>query len=456
MTAEELRRVLAGLDARVPTRIVPDLDRIRDLLDVLGSPQRAYPSVHVAGTNGKTSTTRMIDSLLVSFGLRTGRYTSPHLESVQERIAVDGVPLDAAAFAAAYDDVAPFAELVDTRHAEPVTYYELLTAMAFAYFADRPVDAAVVEVGMGGRWDATNVLDAPVAVLTPIGLDHQAYLGETLPEIAAEKAAIVSPGATLVAGVQQPAAAAVLVHRAAEVGASLLREGVEFGVVERRIAIGGQQLTLRGLGGDYEEILLPLHGAHQATNAACALAAVESLLGGGLAERHGRLDVDAVREGFAAVTSPGRLEVVRTSPTVVLDAAHNPAGIGAAVTALSEAFSFTRVAGVFAVLADKDVRAMLVALEPLLSDIVVTTNSSPRALPPDDLAAVAVEVFGADRVLVETRLPDAIEAAVESAESDGLAGAGVLVTGSVVTVGEARALLRRGTQPTRAAGSLEG
>lgn len=440
MGSAELRRVEAALAARIPTRIVPDLDRIRDLLDVLGSPQRAYPSVHVAGTNGKTSTTRMIDALLRAFGIRTGRYTSPHLETVTERIVVDGEPVSDEAFAAAYDDVAPYAELVDGKHTDRVTYYELLTAMAFAHFADVPVDAAVIEVGLGGRWDATNVLNAPVAVVTPIGLDHTQYLGESLAAIAVEKAAIVAPGATLVAAGQAPDAAAVLLARAVEVGAGMLREGVEFGVLHRRLAVGGQQLTLRGLGGDYEDILLPLFGAHQASNAACALAAVEAFLGGG----RGLLDVDAVREGFAAADSPGRLEVVRTSPTVVLDAAHNPAGAAATVTALSESFAFTRLTAVVGVLNDKDARGILEALEPVAAEVVVTTPDSSRALPAAELAEVAEEVFGADRVRVEPALPDALDAGITAAEADAsYGGAGVLVTGSVVTVGTARSLLRR-------------
>lgn len=435
-----LARVEAALNARIPTRIVPGLDRIRDLLHLLGDPQQAYPSVHVAGTNGKTSTARMIDALLTAFGLRTGRTTSPHLSSVTERIAVDGVPLGGSAFAAAYDDVAPLVALTDQRHPDPVSYYEVLTAMAFAHFADRPVDVAVVEVGLGGRWDATNVLDAPVVVVTPIGLDHQAYLGDTLAAIAAEKVAIVAEHATLVTALQEPPAADVIFHRAAEVGAQLLREGVDFGIVQRAVAVGGQQLTVRGRSGDYDEVELPLHGAYQASNAACALAAVEAFLGGS-GGRASQLDLDLVREAFAGVTSPGRLEVLRTAPTVLVDAAHNPAGARAAAAALQEAFSFTRLVGVTAILADKDAAGILAELEPLLAEVVVTTNASPRALPADDLAAIAVEVFGADRVLVEPELPDAVEAAVGLAEEDGLGGAGVLITGSIVTVAEARILL---------------
>jgi len=436
------RRVEAALAARIPQRMIPDLTRIADLVDLLGAPQRSFPSVHVAGTNGKTSTTRLVDALLRSFGLRTGRTTSPHLESVRERICLSGAPLSPEAFARVYDEVAPYAELVDARHPDRVTYHEMLTAMAFAAFADAPVDVAVVEVGMGGTWDATNVVDGAVAVVTPIGLDHTQWLGDTVEQIATEKAGIVKSGSTLVMAQQSLDAARVLMARAVEVGATVAREGIEFGVLSRRVAVGGQLLTLRGLGGDYGEVFLPLHGAHQASNAACALAAVEAFLGGG----RGLLDVEAVREGFAQADSPGRLEVVRTSPTVLLDGAHNPAGAAALVTAVGEEFAFTRLVGVVAMLADKDVRSVLETLEPVLAAVVVTQSTSPRAMPADELAEVAVDVFGADRVEVELRLDDAIDTAIAQAEDETLGGSGVLVTGSIVTVGEARTLLRRGTR----------
>src|SRR3954452_337452 len=242
--AAALARVEKALEDRFPSRMVPDLDRITDLLDLLGSPQRGYPSIHITGTNGKTTTARMIDALLREFGVRTGRYTSPHLESVTERIAFDGMPLDHARFAAGYDDVAPFAELVDGRHDDPVTFFELLTAMAFAAFADVPVEVAVVEVGLGGRWDATNVVQAPVAVVTPIGLDHVGLLGDTVEAIAAEKAGIIHPGAVVVEGPQPAGAADVLAQRADTVEARLLRAGVDFGVRSRSIGVGGQLLSL--------------------------------------------------------------------------------------------------------------------------------------------------------------------------------------------------------------------
>ncbi|MBQ0897337.1 bifunctional folylpolyglutamate synthase/dihydrofolate synthase [Micromonospora sp. U56] len=439
----EFTDVDAELAGRGFTRMVFELDRIESLLDLLGSPQRAYPSIHLTGTNGKTSTARMIDSLLRAFGLHTGRYTSPHLETVRERIALDGEPVSEERFVATYREVKPLAELVDQRSSEPLTYFEMTTALAFSTFADAPVDVAVVEVGLGGAEDATNVLQAGVAVLTPIGLDHTEWLGDTLEDIALHKAGIIHPGATVICAAQDDEAARPILERCVEVGATVAREGTEFGVLRRAVAVGGQVLTIQGLGGVYEEVFIPLHGAHQAQNAAVALAAVEAFLGAGTKRQ---LDVEAVREGFATTSSPGRLEKVRNAPTILLDGAHNPHGMTATVTALQEEFAFSKLVGVLAVLADKDAGSLLELLEPVLDSVVVTSNSSPRAMPADELAALAREVFGPDRVEVADEMPDAIEAAVAEAESDvpgELAGVGVLVTGSVVTVADARRLLKR-------------
>lgn len=433
----------AILDRAPEHDLTPSLVRIREVLDLLGSPQDAAPVIHVAGTNGKTSTARMIEALLREFGLRTGRFTSPHLHTVRERISLDGQPVDAERFVATYDDVAPYLDLVDSRHDVRLSFFEVLTAMGYAAFAEAPVDVAVVEIGMGGSWDATNVTDAKVAVVTPIAVDHVHFLGSTVEEIAAEKAGILKPSSYGVLAQQPVEAAEVLLRRSVEVGAIVAREGLEFGVLSRTLAVGGQVLTLRGLAGEYDEVFLPLMGAHQAHNASTALAAVEAFLGGAHAER-GRLDIDVVRAAFAGVSSPGRLEVARRSPTVVLDAAHNPAGARATAEAVGESFGFTRLVGVFAAMADKDVRGMLEAFEPVLAEVVVTQSSSGRAMPADELAAVAVEVFGPDRVEVTPRLDDAIESAVNLAEEEGdLGGAGVLVTGSIVTVAEARTLLGR-------------
>jgi len=439
--AAVLARVGKALEDRYPSRMVPDLDRIVDLLALLGDPQLAYPSIHITGTNGKTSTARMIDQLVRELGMRTGRHTSPHLEHVTERICVDGEPLSPERFAELYDEVAPYAELVDDRHTERVTFFELLTAMAFAAFADAPVDLAIVEVGLGGRWDATNVINAPVAVVTPISLDHVGILGSTIEEIASEKAGLIHPGATVISAPQSEAAAKVLAARAAQVGATVLWEGIDFGVRSRTIAMGGQMLEIQGLGGSYDEVFVPLYGEHQASNAACSLAAVEAFFG---AQGRGTIDVDVVREAFEAVQSPGRLEIIRRGPTVLLDGAHNPAGAAALAAALEDAFGFDRLVAVVAVLDDKDAAGLLEQLEPVISEVVVTESTSPRALPVDVLAEIAVEVFGEDRVSAFVRLDDAIEAAVTAAESQGqLGGSGVLITGSIVTVGEARRLLKR-------------
>ena len=276
--------VVTALDGRGFTRINFDMQKVRDLMDVLGSPQRAYPAIHLTGTNGKTSTARMIDSLLRAHGLHTGRYTSPHLETVRERISLDGEPVSEERLVATYEEVAPLADLIDKQAAEPLTYFDMTTAMAYAAFADAPVDIAVVEVGLGGEEDATNVIEAGVCVITPIGLDHTEWLGDTIEDIAWAKAGIIHKGATVISAVQTEEAMRPLLERCAEMGATVAREGSEFGVVRRDQAVGGQVLTLQGLGGVYDEMFLPLFGAHQAQNAALALAAVEAFLGAGRRE----------------------------------------------------------------------------------------------------------------------------------------------------------------------------
>ncbi|MGH8889661.1 MAG: bifunctional folylpolyglutamate synthase/dihydrofolate synthase [Acidothermaceae bacterium] len=438
--SDALRRVEKELLARWPeSRIEWKLERMTALMHALGDPHLAYPVLHIAGTNGKTSTSRMADALLRALGLRTGRYTSPHLESITERISVDGEPLSAQAFVDTYDDVAPFFDLVDAGSDVRLSFFEAVTGMAFAAFAEAPVDIAVVEVGMGGRLDATNIVPAPVAVITPVDLDHMVHLGDTIAAIAAEKAGIIKPDQTVVIAAQHPEATQVLLHKVADEGAIVAREGVEFGVAAREIGVGGQLLRLQGLHATYDDVFVPLYGAHQASNAACALAAVEAMVG-----RQGPLDPDLIRAGFASARSPGRLEVVRSSPTILVDATHNPAGARATVETLAEAFAFRRLVGVFAALGDKDVHTMLEIFEPFLAHIVVTENSSGRSMPVDDLAAMAVEIFGEDRVDVASRLDEAIGTAVERAEEDSdFGGAGVLITGSVVTAGDARAMLMR-------------
>jgi dihydrofolate synthase / folylpolyglutamate synthase len=462
---ERLREVELEIASRRPEhQISPTLERIAMLTSMLGDPQRSFQVIHVTGTNGKTSMTRMIDSLLRERGLRTGRFTSPHLESMRERICVDGIPVSAERFVEIYEELLPYVQLTDDRQPAPLSFFEVLVGMAFATFADAPVDVAVIEVGMGGRWDATNVADGAVAVVGPIAMDHMQWLGDTIEEIAAEKAGIIKPGAVAVIAQQpQVTAASVLLEHAAAVGASVVREGIEFGVLAREMAVGGQSLTLRGLRGEYDEVYLPLFGAYQAGNAACALAAVEAFagvsaivgqddgssleLGPGLSASS--LDAELVRDGFAKTSSPGRLEILRRSPTVIADSSHNPAGIAATLDALAESFRFSRLIGVIAVAADKDVTGILEDLEPALTDIVVTTNSLPRSMPAAELGEIAAEIFGEDRVIVSERLDDAIEAAValadEPASLDEIPGSSaVLITGSVVTAGDARALLAPG------------
>jgi dihydrofolate synthase/folylpolyglutamate synthase len=441
--AQTINEAEDALLSRWPeTRLDPSLDRIRAFTELLGDPQHAYQVVHLTGTNGKTSTARMIETLLGALDLRTGRFTSPHVERINERISVDGEPLSDEDFVAAFNDVAPYTHLVDEDQPHPLSFFETVVGMAFAKFAEAPVDVAVIEVGMGGSWDATNVADGAVAVITPIGLDHAQYLGETPVAIAQEKAGIIKPGAIVVLAEQLPEVREVLLARAVEVGASVVEENVDFGVLHRTAAVGGQVISLRGLRGTYDELFVPLYGAHQAQNAALALAAVEALLG------DQPLAADVVGDAFGRVTSPGRLEIMRSSPTILLDAAHNPHGAEATAAALEDSFSFDQVVGVIGVMGDKDAEGMLAVFEPHLSHLVVTQNSTERAMSAVRLGALAVEIYGEDRVSVVPRLADAIDAAAALVEDPGgsgssISGGAVLVTGSVVTVGEARALLRR-------------
>ncbi len=439
---KRVREVEESILARAPEHdLEPSLDRIRAVMELMGDPQRTFPVIHVTGTNGKTSTARIIESVLREMGLKTGRFTSPHLHSMLERIAISGVPVDAERFLAAYDDVIPFIELVDARSAGDggprMTYFEVLVAVAYAAFADLPVDVAVVEVGMGGSWDATNVVDATVSVVTPIDVDHRHFLGDTPEEIAQEKAGIIKEDAITLSAVQPDRdAAEVLVERAIEVGARIKFEGNDFGVDAQDVAVGGQQISLRGLAAEYPDLFLPLHGTHQAQNAAVAVAAVEAFVGGG----EQPLDIDVLRAGLAAVESPGRLEVVRRSPTVVVDAAHNPAGARALRDALNDAFTFVKLVGVVAVMKDKDATEILEILEPALDEVVVTRNSSPRSMSARELGEIANDLFGEHRVTVVRELPEALDTAAGLADEAGVGG-GVLATGSVVTVADVRMLL---------------
>ncbi|WP_255998614.1 folylpolyglutamate synthase/dihydrofolate synthase family protein [Corynebacterium sp. CCUG 71335] len=445
-----LARVEEELRARWPeTKLDPSLERIEMLMDLLGQPQQSYKVIHVAGTNGKTSTVRMIESLLRTFGARVGRTTSPHLQTVTERIGIDGAPIHPADFVRVYEEIKPYMQLVDDKSDHPLSYFEAIVGIALAAFADAPVDIAVVEVGMGGTWDATNVVDADVDVIMPIGLDHTDYLGDTIEQIAGEKAGIVkSPESVTVVADQEPEAMRVVLERTVEVGSAVARLGQEFGVESSTVAVGGQTLTLRGLSGEYDEIFLPLSGPHQARNAAVALAAVEAFFGAGTGKT---LDAELVRAGFAAAVSPGRLERVRSTPTTFIDATHNPHGARALAAALERDFEFARLVGVLGILDDKDALGIFQALEPVLSEVVITQTSSPRATDAFELAEIARDVFGEERVHVEGHLPSAyslaVELAEEALEAVGVqSGSGVLITGSVVTAGEARAMFGKDPQ----------
>jgi dihydrofolate synthase/folylpolyglutamate synthase len=424
------------------SRLEPSLDRIRAVTDALGRPQHAVPVVHVTGTNGKTTTARAVDDLLRGAGLRVGRYTSPHLESVRERIVVDGAPLDEDRFAAAHDRLRPVLARVEDR-CGPLSFFEVVTAMAFLTFAEETLDAVVLEVGMGGTWDATNVADGAVSVVTPIALDHTEYLGPDVAAIAREKAGIVKPGSVAVLADQPPAALAVLLDRAREVGATVRDAGQGVRVLDRVPREDGQLLGLRGEEREHRDLFVPLLGGHQAGNVATAVTAAEAFLG-----RTGhRLGTATVRDVLARLRSPGRLETVREVPRVWVDASHNPAGTAATVAAVRELPSVDRLVVVLAVLEGKDADGMLQALGGSADEVLVTENSSPRRLPAPALAARAAAVLGAGRVTLEPALPDALRAALHRATLPGAGRTAVLVTGSVVTAGEARALLRAEPRP---------
>ena len=446
-----MREVESEILSRAPEhRVQPSLERVEWALDLLGNPERAYRNIHITGTNGKTSTARMAERLLAATGMRTGRFTSPHLATIRERIALDGEPISEEGFIAAWEDVAPYIRMVDERSAAAggprMSFFEVLTVMALAVFADHPVDVAVIEVGMGGTWDCTNVVPGDVEVITPIGLDHAAWLGDTIEEVASNKAGIIKDGAMLITSVQPPAAQAIIAAAGVvwrreldpeedpdEAGAGILS------VLDRTLAVGGQMATLRTTAAVYEDVFIPLHGDYQAHNALLALASAEALFGGRA------LPAKIVEDGFASVASPGRMEVLRSSPTVIVDAGHNPHGLGALVPAVEEAFGFRHLVAVVGVMADKDVEGILSVLEPACDAVVCVPIDSPRALEVEDLAVVAREVFGADRVETTDTLAGGIERAVTLSEGfeDPLTSSGVLIVGSVILAAEARALFGR-------------
>ena len=432
-----VQEIYRSIVARAPEHdIDPTLDRVKLALDILGDPQNSYPSIHITGTNGKTSTSRMIDSLLTAFGMKTGRFTSPHLLDVRERISLEGHPITREGFVRAWEDVAPYIGMVDERSQEEggprLSFFEVFTIMAYAAFADYPVDAAVVEVGMGGRWDATNVIDAGVAVITPIALDHTKWLGSTIEEIAREKAGIIKPGQIVVIMQQEEAVLDILLEQARSVDAIARVEGRDFEVVDRQMGVGGQMVTIRTPSAIYEDVFVPLFGQYQAHNAAAALVAVEAFMGGR------GLDGRIVEQGLMNASSPGRMQVVRHSPTIIVDAAHNPAGAATLREAVESSFAFARIAGVYSAMGDKDVEGVLSEVEPFVDHLVVTQMPGERAADLARLEEIAGEVFGPDRVDVRESLADAVDRAAEIAEAGAQPAdrSGVLVFGSVMLAGE--------------------
>lgn len=425
-----------------------DLDRMNLMLDVLGHPEESFRVIHVTGTNGKGSTARMAEAICRAYGMRTGLYTSPHLERINERIAIDGQSLSDDDFVDTWDQVKDLVDLVDMKMEQAgkprMSFFEVLTAMAIWKFADAPVDVAVVEVGMGGAWDATNVLNADAAVIGPVDMDHMQWLGDTVEQIAAEKAGIIKPGCTAVIGPQphEQAVMPILEEAAERNHARMLRDGYEMEVVSRAPAVGGQLVTLRTPLGEYAEIPVAKFGEHQAHNALAALAAAEAVI-----PVSGQLNADIVSEALGGVKVPGRIEQVRTSPTIIIDGGHNVNAAEALRAAIEENYDFTQLVGVIAMMGDKQVEEYLGVLEPLLSHVVVTENSwRERVMSAKDLEQVAVRVFGRDRVTCEPDLPDAIQTAVNMVDAEDELGVGyghgVLICGSFVTAGDARTMLK--------------
>jgi len=435
-------RVYGELLARVgESNPQPRLGPTRRVLELLGDPQRSYPIIHVTGTNGKTSTSRIAESILRAYGLRTGLMTSPHLVRVNERIVIDGESITNEAFVANWDDIAPYLAMIDNELIEAdeqaLTYFEALTALAFACFADAPVDVAIIEVGMGGEWDSTNVGDGQVAVFTPISLDHTGRLGNTVVEIARTKSGIIKPLASVVTATQQPDALEVL-RRAAELTEStVVAQGSEFALLGTAVAVGGQVMSVKGLAGTYNDLFLPLFGDHQAQNAAVAIAAVESFLGGGSQMLVG----DVLAEGIATATSPGRLQVVGTEPTVLVDAAHNPDGARALAEAIGSYFTFDEVCIVVGVLDEKDATGIIAGLATVTGRFHVTRSSSSRAVDPDELGEIVREVAGPDSYEVFDDAADAVASARDWAAA--APKRAVLVTGSITLVGDAIGLAAR-------------
>ena len=447
---ETIRDVERNIMSRPPEHNTTnmDLDRMTLILDLFGHPEESFRVIHVTGTNGKGSTARMAEAICRAYGMRTGLYTSPHLERINERIAIDGQELSDDDFIDIWDQVKDLVDLVDSKMSEQgkprMSFFEVLTAMAIWKFADAPVDVAIVEVGMGGRLDATNVLNADAAVIGPVDMDHMMWLGDTVEKIAAEKAGIIKPGCTAIIGAQphEEEVMPILEEAARRNHATLVRDGYEMEVVSRMPAVGGQVATLSTPLGTYTDVPIAKFGEHQAHNALAALAAAETVI-----PVSGALDGDLVGEALSGVKIPGRIEQVRTSPTIIIDGGHNVNAAESLRAAIEENYDFQQLVGVVAMMGDKQVEEYLGVLEPVLDKIVVTENSwRERVMPAEELEKVAVRVFGRDRVIREDSLPDAIQQAVDMVDVEDELGVGyghgVLICGSFVTAGDARTLLK--------------
>ncbi len=411
----------------------PRLHATRRAMELIGDPQHMYGVIHLTGTNGKTSTARMIDSLLRAHGLRVGLMTSPHIRVLNERIMIDGEAVTDELLAENFDDVSPYFQMVDAELVAngeaPLTFFEALTVLTFAVFADAPVDIAVIEVGMGGEWDSTNVANADVAVITPIDLDHVDILGPTIRDIARTKSGIIKPATRVVSAVQRDDAMEELLAACEKNEAPLVVLGRDFEVARIQPGVGGQIVGIRGVAASYSDIVLPLLGDHQADNAALAIAAVEQFLGGG--DRP--LPQQVVEEAFGLASSPGRLQVLAHQPTILVDGAHNPHGAQALARSLTQFFAFDPLIAVLGVLQEKDVTGIVEHLDAVVDKFVITQSRSDRAFAPEDLAELVSRIAGPDRIILAPHVDAAIEAAVQLAGSSG----GVVVTGSITLVAEA-------------------
>ena len=472
---ETAEQVYQHLLSRAPeNKMEPRMQPMYDIMSLLGDPQSSAPVIHLTGTNGKTTTARIIEQVLIAHGLRTGRYTSPHLSKVTERITLDGQPVEDETFVRIWNEIAPLVDIIDAKLTEadeqPLTYFETVTALGFAIFADAPVDVMVLEVGLGGVTDATNVANAQVSVVTPIAVDHADLLGDSPGQIAVEKAGIIKSDGYLISAVQEPEAAQVLLEAARKKHVNFRFENVEFGVTERSVAVGGQQVSIRGIAADYNGLFLPLHGAHQVQNLAVAIAALEAFLGAG----EQPLNQDVLQDGLAQVTSPGRLELLRTHPSLVIDAAHNPQGIEATANTLRETFNFSALGLVVGILDDKDALGIMTTLFDHFGDeidhLAVTQSNSPRAIPAEELAEIALDAgWDEDQIFTTGSVVDAISWVVQGVRdvdaqvqdagrtlTAGTGGAGVLVTGSITLVGQVRELLGAETANTDASVEISG